>query len=248
MIPQYVLDKLRTLGAELIEVDPHYAPFHASTYSWLSLDHNEPVHSQSGVDYVIIRNVTSRLSDRDYKTVQQWIKSQRTFHNIRDHPSFINMSIVPGCFGVRPKQLKLSMPVKEKLSRVYGDYENARYSRVLWEELTDFLYARVKHDFFCHDSVSCDKNPQCVRIPVARKRSKRKNTPRDTEFVGAEYDQHHMVAFDVTIDNELWLNHSMMNKDAEKLCNEEDKTITTTQKRRWRRIRKTSKISKWVAI
>ena len=41
-------------------------------------------------------------------------------------------------------------------------------------------------------------------MPVVRKPSKRKNTPKVTEFIGAQYNEHNYVDFNVTYDNTFW--------------------------------------------
>ena len=95
-IPEYLLRKLRTLGCNIVEVDPLQSGYSPELLSWLAMDNTQ-------LDYVLVRHVTSRLNARDKAAVNEWIRENKAFHCIRDHPAFVKMSIVPGCFGVRPK-------------------------------------------------------------------------------------------------------------------------------------------------
>ena len=51
------------------------------------------------MDHFIIRDADSRLSRRDFCAVEEWLKSGKMFHVLRDHPSHSNFPISGGLWG-----------------------------------------------------------------------------------------------------------------------------------------------------
>jgi hypothetical protein len=54
-------------------------------------------------DIVISRDTDSRLSEREYKCVNEWIESGKKFSIIRDHYSHYQWPILAGMWGMRGK-------------------------------------------------------------------------------------------------------------------------------------------------
>ena len=196
VIPLNILKKLNRAGAKTIEVSPPTVTFPPELYSWLALDDIK-------LDYVLIRNVTSRLSDRDKKVVQEWMNTQTIFHCIRDHPAFVNVSIIPGAFGAKPNPLSniLKQPVFDILN---NSTPSSNHYIFQLRVLENAIWPRVKNYSLCHDSVSCNKWPNTLKFSIKRQKIKKLQTPKETEFIPAAFNEHHRIAYNITYDNEHW--------------------------------------------
>lgn len=68
----------------------------------------------SDANYVCFRDCDSRLSNREYLAVQEWIQSKKTLHVMRDHPAHRipygnnELGILGGMWGIKSKQLPLT--------------------------------------------------------------------------------------------------------------------------------------------
>ena len=193
-VPPRVLNKLKQLGAELAYVKTKSIP----PFFWRYL-----VVDDSGVDYFIVRNADSRLSERDASVVNNWLQRQTSneslnaLHCIRDHPNHTNMSIVEGLWGGRRASLRniLNKDMSVLLDILYGnDNKSLDGSAELLQRLvdshrgsnspsilTDILWPLLSSAAYCHDSVSCDSWPGARKFPVPR---------MGDEFLGRQFDQH----------------------------------------------------------
>lgn len=79
-------------------------------------------------DAVIFRDADSRLLKRDYVAVQDWLKSGKDVHAIRDHPkNGIRYRISAGLWGVRNKfMLKNNLQIK--YAEFFSDFNNKEWS------------------------------------------------------------------------------------------------------------------------
>jgi hypothetical protein len=103
-----------------------------------------PVFDKS-IDVTIIRDCDSRLTEREVLAVDQWLKSDKSFHIMRDHP-YHNTEILGGMWGVKNKLIDLGGELTFDIISTYKDeyQEDQRYLR---EE----IWPRVKNDCMIHD-------------------------------------------------------------------------------------------------
>ena len=92
-VPPMVLDRLRTLGAQVIMVEGARHELPSTMWRFLALDDPE-------IDAVICRDADSLLNQRDADWVNAWIDSGLPFHIIRDYFSHCELMLA-GLFGVR---------------------------------------------------------------------------------------------------------------------------------------------------
>ena len=87
-----LLETLHQHGVETIRVEPKgtYGTF------WRFRPLFEPEH-----EYVMIRDVDSRITWRDVRCVNEWLDSGKKFLTIKDHPSHYDWPIMAGMFGIR---------------------------------------------------------------------------------------------------------------------------------------------------
>lgn len=103
---------------------------------------------------VLIRDVDSRITERELNAVQSWIDSGKTFHIMRDHPNH-RTPMLGGMWGASHK-------IKE------FDYIwkfESRYGNAIGEDqrfLRDNLYPLAKRDALIHDSFFRFEKTSCA--------------------------------------------------------------------------------------
>ena len=132
------LNKLSNLGVILHNVEKSEIPPKLWRYMAV-LDQNN--------EYVIFRDADSSLSLRESILVNEWIKSEYSYHIMRDHPLHI-APIMAGMFGAKKSGFpRISKIIQNKnLSQLTRSYD---YDQVL---LADFLYPDIYTESMIHTS------------------------------------------------------------------------------------------------
>ncbi|ELT95567.1 hypothetical protein CAPTEDRAFT_228752 [Capitella teleta] len=157
LVPQTVISKLRDLSAEIHFMLPGEGFIPPMMWRFLVAD-------DLWVDRFIIRDSDARLTDRDAAAVHAWVKSEKPFNCIRDHPSHAGYAISGGMWGARP-QLLYSI-----LRRSWKDMMRGVRTEYLQDMnfLNYVVWPKVQHHAYCSDSVSCDQWPGAHPFPVPR--------------------------------------------------------------------------------
>ena len=180
-VPPRIINKLRLLGVEIAEVSTGNS---ITPRNWrLLVANDEPI------DYFLIRDTDTRLSEREAVIIKDWLSTaekngprSNVIHCIRDHPKHADQAIIDGLWGGRPRMLyhrlsKHVTDIPELASSASSKEMNAVLNSVLWPAVADVAY--------CHDSVSpCDRwSPAASRhaFPIAR---------TGQVYLGQKFDQH----------------------------------------------------------
>lgn len=123
--------------------------------------------SDDDVDVMISRDTDSRLSLREKCAVDEWLKSGKAFHIIRDHP-YHDFKILGGMWGARKGVLG-------DMKLLIENFKKEDYWQVDQDFLAEIIFPRIKDNSFIHDEFGDGK-----RI------SKRR---RNFEFIGNIYDE-----------------------------------------------------------
>lgn len=99
--------------------------------------------SEDDVDIMISRDTDSRLNMREKYAVDEWLKSDKSFHIMRDHP-WHGTKILGGMWGVRGDILK---DMKELIDK----YVKGDFWQVDQNFLKEHIYSRIKNDSMVHD-------------------------------------------------------------------------------------------------
>lgn len=99
--------------------------------------------SDSDVDVMISRDTDSRLNEREKYAVDEWIKSGKSFHIMRDHP-WHSTQILGGMWGVRGDKLK-------EMKNMIGEYTKGNFWQVDQNFLKEKIYPIIKEDCIVHD-------------------------------------------------------------------------------------------------
>eukprot|EP00744_Colponema_vietnamica_P012752 GILI01017893.1.p1 GENE.GILI01017893.1~~GILI01017893.1.p1 ORF type:complete len:361 (+),score=69.57 GILI01017893.1:157-1083(+) len=164
-VPADVVKYLQDNGAEIVSNTDSIKGGIAGMF-WRFLVAEDP-----SIERFIVRDADSRLSARDKAIVEEWEKSGKTYHVIRDHPSHSNFAMSGGMWGGKYSP---TLQLAEKMQSHNNKNE--------YIEDMNFLNARIwpiiKDDSIQHDSFSC---VQYGARPFPVKRN-------GGEHIGAVYD------------------------------------------------------------
>lgn len=157
LVPRNIVEKLRSLGVDIHYIVPEQDFIPPMMWRFLVAD-------DLSVDYFIIRDSDSRLTERDAAAVSAWIRSGKPFHSIRDHPSHASYAVSGGLWGGRTKELR------DILRRSWIDLMRGTSSNYLEDMnfLNGVIWPRIQFHAYCSDSVSCDRWPNSYPFPVTR--------------------------------------------------------------------------------
>ena len=99
-VPKWVLTDLKSRGALIRE---QKVDWHSNGMFWRFYAINE-----FDFDYVLIRDVDSRLGNRELALIDTWMKSRKIVHVIRDHP-FHAALIMGGLWGANSEITKIDV-------------------------------------------------------------------------------------------------------------------------------------------
>ena len=90
-VPNQYQQKLKNLGAELIDMTGEKIP----GMFWRFLPFND-----DNIDIFVVRDTDSRINLREYRAVNEWLKSDKILHIMRDHPHH-HYKILGGMWGYK---------------------------------------------------------------------------------------------------------------------------------------------------
>ena len=126
--------------------------------------------SEEDVEVMLSRDVDSRLNVREKHAVDEWIKSDKSFHIMRDHP-WHGTQILGGMWGAKYPKLKEMKELIEKYTK--GDFW-----QVDQNFLRDKIYPKIVNDCISHDEFF--NYGQKQPFPTNRE---------GLEFVGESFDE-----------------------------------------------------------
>lgn len=153
-VPQAIINKLSELPVLLIDMtnSPIYPPF----WRFLAADFAD-------CQYAVFRDTDSRISQREYLAVQEWIKSDEAIHLMRDHPyhqiphGSTTMSMLAGMWGIKGGIVKM-----EELIMDFCKNREDQYG--IDQAFLDDLHQKFQHSKVVHDEFFEKR-----KFPVPRK-------------------------------------------------------------------------------
>jgi hypothetical protein len=197
-VPPRVIQCLKRLGVQIIYVDPSKLGAIPPRW-WCYL-----VADDMSVDYFLIRDADSRLSERDAVAVNKWIESGSAVHCIRDQPSHATHAVVDGLWGGKPKEIhKIANSYVHSLLFKFFGHGNPSSSVELKDVansssvisninttdatfLVDVLWPRIVNASICHDSVSGRNWTRTVSYPDGPPSSR-------VQYLGHSYNEHNSL-------------------------------------------------------
>lgn len=122
---------------------------------------------EEGVDVMISRDCDSRLNSREKAAVDEWLKSDKGFHIMRDHP-YHTTEILGGMWGVKSGILT-------DMSYHIDKFTKGNYWQVDQDFLKQVVHPNISFDCMVHD-------PFFEKQPFPKKR-------KGNLFVGQAFDK-----------------------------------------------------------
>ncbi len=118
---------------------------------------------------VIFRDCDSRLGIREASAVDEWIKSNKTLHIMKDHPYHGGFPILAGMWGLKKDNFSFNM---NSLLKLYINNEQYHYDQIF---LNNYIWKYFSDDCLIHDEFFVKNN-----FPTKR---------NNLEFVGEVFDE-----------------------------------------------------------
>ena len=127
------------------------------------------VASDPTVDRYCIRDVDSRLGDRERHAVEEWIESRRKFHVIRDHPSHANFVMSGGLWcGTADAIPDMIKRIRNFQTQAESAFETTGYMKDM-DFLRDEIWPLAQHSMLQHDSFTCNNYNDARGFPSLRR-------------------------------------------------------------------------------
>lgn len=142
----------------------------ASEYKLGSLYWRHTVGQLYQAEVYLVRDCDSRINGREAAAVDEWLKSDKRFHVMRDHPKHV-VSVMQGMYGCK-------CPGVIGMGDLLAKCPNERNGAVA---AFDRLYQDVfQHSVLEHGSFNKDQFPQQVPFPLPME---------NHHFVGEQFDE-----------------------------------------------------------
>lgn len=146
-IPEYIFDILKK------QKNCIFFPCKHKGYKWEGMFWRfYPI--ESDVDIMLSRDADSRITDREMNLVEKWIKSDKTFHIIRDHMGH-RIEILGGTWGCKVRQFNERYkikPIDEYLKFYYSKFQKNVERQPDQYFLKENIYPLIKNDNMSHIS------------------------------------------------------------------------------------------------
>jgi len=134
-VPEDIINTIRSQdNTEIINMGPG---------NWTAMFWRFYPASEKDVDVMISRDTDSRLNSRESAAVHEWVKSEKAFHIMRDHPQH-RIEILGGMWGVKGNIL-------ENLKELIDRYDKGDFWQVDQNFLKEMVFPIIKKDCCVHD-------------------------------------------------------------------------------------------------
>lgn len=141
-VNQNIIDELLKLNCQI--------SLKEMTANWSSMFWRFEAGFDFNYDYVIFRDTDSRLNLREKEAVEEWLKSDKTFHIMRDHPAH-RFHMLGGMWGIKPNKFS-------NLEHLLKNFNKGDYYGVDYNFFSSTLYPLIGNDKIVHDEFF-DKKP-----------------------------------------------------------------------------------------
>lgn len=159
-VPEDIISKLLSLGAQ-IKLMPEKG-------DWSGMFWRFEAIAEPDVEVMLSRDTDSRLTKREALAVNHWLRTDKLFHVMRDHPEH-NTEILGGMWGAKK-------PILQDITYLIKSYDKGDFWQVDQNFLREVVWPRVAYTTLTHD-------PFFAKIPFPSAR-------KDYEFIGQVWDEH----------------------------------------------------------
>ena len=162
-VDQKIIDKLLELNSELVLKD--------ELGDWTGMFWRFEAGADQEYEAVIFRDTDSRLNLREKLAVDDWLKSDKTFHIMRDHPAHA-FPILGGMWGIKPSN-------KYDIENLLKNFKKENHYGIDYNFFISVLYPLIGSDKIVHDEFFEKCNFPSKRIGY--------------QFVGEVFDEHNQT-------------------------------------------------------
>ncbi len=159
-----IQQQLVDVGAEVI-ISKQQHSFDGAFWRFLALADPE-------VEVAIFRDTDSRLGERERAAVEEWLKSGKDFHIMRDHPLH-GAKMLAGMWGCRSDALRNINQLVENWNTFDDKWSDQHF-------LANVVYPKTTGNVMIHDEFFRFKGESIKPFPTPR---------NDFEFVGDVFDE-----------------------------------------------------------
>jgi hypothetical protein len=167
-VPQETINILSSFSNTQTVITEHDSNWKYSVNRFLPM-------SEEGIERMISRDTDSRITIREVEAVNEWIKSDKSAHVMRDHPYHGGFPMLAGMFGIKGGNIK---NVKALLQLVKQVPEQYHYDQIF---LQNFIWPFVENDVIIHDEFFVKNSFPSKRV--------------GTEYVGQPFDENDLPCF-----------------------------------------------------
>lgn len=135
-VPESTVAHLADMGAEIINMQYIQSAWEGLFWRFLPA-------SDSDVDIFISRDIDSRLNEREYVAVEEWLASNKDIHCMRDHIEH-NVPMLGGMWGCRNHAL-------QDMKNWSDFWHNKNYKGCDQDFLRTVVFEPFIDDVLCHD-------------------------------------------------------------------------------------------------
>jgi hypothetical protein len=140
-VPRHVVKRLYELGAQTVILDTRTEKIHPLMWRFKVLD-------DADVDFYLIRDADSLLSEKEQAAVEQWLSSHYWFHHMRDYFTHTEL-LLAGMWGGASGMFPNITPLMESFCKEYTDK-----NRFIDQHfLRQILWPSVKQSLLSHDDI-----------------------------------------------------------------------------------------------
>jgi hypothetical protein len=153
-VPQTTIELLKK--NDVICVDQSDSKIYGPFWRFLASDLEDS-------EYVCFRDCDSRLSEREYLAVLEWIKSDKSLHVMRDHPAHKipygnnQLGILAGMWGLKSRKVPMKIMVE-------NFQKNLDFKYGIDQTFLKIIYSIFENDKLVHDEFFEKKS-----FPIPRK-------------------------------------------------------------------------------
>lgn len=159
LVDKKIIENLSNLNSEIVLKD--------GEGDWTSMFWRFEAGADKSCEAVIFRDTDSRLNTREKAAVDEWLKSDKTFHIMRDHPAH-SFNILGGMWGIKPSE-------KYDFENLLKNFKKDNHYGIDYNFFSSVLYPLIGEDKIVHDEFFDKKN-----FPLKRE---------GYQFVGEVFDE-----------------------------------------------------------
>ena len=169
-VPNFYIEELKNIKGTEVVLSSKNADWTFATERFCAIDDDD-------ISHVIFRDTDSRLNQREFNAVNEWIENKTAIHIMKDHPHHGSFPILAGMWGINKSKFSYNMKESLDLYSKQNIGNQYHYDQIF---LSSYIWPNFHQDATIHDEFFL-KN----EFPSQRKYG---------EFVGQVFDENDNIS------------------------------------------------------